>query len=108
MATAAIASHFRAGIPAGKRAELGDCGAIDPGGCGVGFERAGLPVTPGMLGSCGLNGSCSLGLSDTVDRSVVILSLIWFAGICKRADALWVNGSAVSERGRRPHIFALF
>jgi hypothetical protein len=53
-----------------------------------------------------LNGSCSLGFSDTVNRSVVILSLIWFAGICKPRDALCVSGyTAPWCRGRR-HDFA--
>jgi hypothetical protein len=32
-----------------------------------------------------------------VNRSVAILSLIWFAGICKQGDALYVNGYAASE-----------
>jgi hypothetical protein len=93
---AAIASHFCAGNLLGIAAEVRNCGAAGRGGSGAGLERAGLPVTPGMFGSCGLKGSCSLGLSDTVNRSVVILSLIWFAGICKQADALYVNGHAVS------------
>jgi len=87
-----IASHLCAGIVPGAAAEFRDCTAAERGGSGAGLKRAGLPVTPGMFGSVGLNGSCSLGLSDTVNRSVVILSLIWFAGICKQADALCVNG----------------
>ena len=33
------------------------------GGAGAGRTRAGLPVTPGMVGSCGLKGSTCLGSS---------------------------------------------
>jgi hypothetical protein len=96
IAIAAIASHFRAGILSAPLAEFRVCRAIGRGSSDDGLERAGLPVTPGMLGSCGLNGSCFLGSSDTVKCSVVTFSLIWSAAICKQADALYVNGSAAS------------
>ena len=79
-------------------AEFRNGGAIPAGGSGAGLLRAGLLVTPGMFGSVGLNGSCSVGLSGTVNRSVVVLSLIWIAGICKQGDALYVNGGAARQR----------
>ena len=102
----AMDSDFCAELFSGAPAEFRNRGASGRGGSDAGFERAGLPVTPGICGSVGLNGSCSLGFSDTVNRSVVILSLIWFAGICKPGDALCVNGyTAPRCRGRR-HDFA--
>jgi len=103
---AAMDSDFCAAAFSGALAEFRSWGAGGRGGSGAGLKRAGLPVTPGMFGSVGLNGSCSLGLSDTVNRSVVILSLIWLAGICKQTDALSVNGYAASYSGERRHDFA--
>ena len=73
------------------------------GGCGTGLTRARLPVTPGMVGSCGLNGLRSLGSSDTcASAKIGKLQLELLCRILQAGYALEVNGcSGVDRRARR-------